>query len=371
MPGLPRACLNRGVTWQKRHSFWLAYLVPLALLLGIALGGVFTFLPLFFVFVLFPVVDYFVGEDFTSPETDEEVSRLQKDRYFRVILFLYPFVQTALLGLSLATLVLGDWSGWERAGIFFSIPILTGGIGITIAHELGHRNTWIERGLAKLLLSQVAYLHYIVEHNLGHHLQVGTPEDASTARRGESFYRFWPRTIRGSFCSALRLEKQRLAQKKQLYWSPKNQILQAFVFPLGWIGLFFFVTSSIGGAPAWSIVPYFLGQALLAITLLELVHYVEHYGLTRGFDPATKRYERVDIHHSWNSSFYLSNQLLFQLQRHSDHHVYTARRYPALRHHEACPQLPAGYPTMVLVALVPPLWRAIVHPRLDRFQSTH
>jgi len=357
------------VSLLKRLGFWVAYVVPLSIAAGLVFGGVSCWLPLLVVFVLIPVADRLIGENFENPATDAAVSALQKSNYFRAITILYPFVQTLLLALALVNLAGGEWTWFERLGIFLSLPLLTGGIGITVAHELGHRNSRLERGLAKALLSQVLYTHFIVEHNLGHHLEVATPEDPSSARYGESFYRFWPRTVSGTWRSAVRLERERLKKLQARVRGPRNQIFQSVAFPLAWVLFFLVIAKAWTGDFEFLVIPYFLAQAVLAFTLLELVNYIEHYGLARKKDASTGRYERVAPEHSWNSSYFLSNLLLFQLQRHSDHHVYPARRYPALRHHERAPQLPAGYPTMVLAALAPPVWRRLVHPRLAAFRD--
>jgi alkane 1-monooxygenase len=205
----------------------------------------------------------------------------------------------------------------------------------------------------------VFYGHFYVEHNRGHHVRVATPEDPASSRLGESFYAFWPRTVVGSVRSAWRLESTRLRRRHRRTWGMGNDVLSAWAMTvvlwaamIAWLGV--------------GVLPYLLLQAFVGFTLLEAVNYLEHYGLLRqrvGF-PGRERYERVEARHSWNSNHVTTNVLLYHLQRHSDHHANPTRRYQSLRDFPDAPVLPAGYAGMILLALVPPLWRRVMDPRL-------
>jgi alkane 1-monooxygenase len=235
-----------------------------------------------------------------------------------------------------------------------AVGAVTGGLGITIAHELGHRAAPMDRLIAKALLVSVCYGHFFVEHVRGHHVRVATPEDPATAPRGMNVYRFFVRSVAGSFRHAWKLEAMRLAARGRSPWHPANWVLTG--------GLLSFALAALAalGSPQGAVL--FLLQSCVAIALLETINYIEHYGLQRRH--VGGRYEPVREQHSWNADFVVSNWILFNLQLHSDHHAHMRRPYEALRSVPEAPQLPAGYPAMVLLALVPPLWFATMDPRV-------
>lgn len=236
-----------------------------------------------------------------------------------------------------------------------AVGTVTGGIGITIAHELGHRASRLDRAIARALLVSVAYGHFFVEHVRGHHVRVATPDDPATAPRGMSVYRFVARSVIGGFRHAWRLERMRLERLGRSAWHPSNWVLSGSLVSAGLLALAW-LASGPHGALLFGI------QAVWAFVLLEIINYVEHYGLLR--KRVDGRYEPVREEHSWNADFAVSNWVLFNLQLHSDHHAHMNKPYERLRTVRAAPQLPAGYPTMVLAALVPPLWFAVMDPRI-------
>ena len=232
------------------------------------------------------------------------------------------------------------------------------GIGIANAHELGHKTNSLERWLAKLVLAPSGYGHFVVEHNRGHHVRVATPEDPASSRMGESFWVFLPRTVIGSLKSAWELEKERLNRQGKSVWSLSNDNLQAWAMSLVFYGV---LVAWLG----WGVLAFLLLQGLYGASMLEVVNYVEHYGLLRQKDK-TGRYVRCEPEHSWNSNHIVGNILLYHLQRHSDHHAHPTRRYQALRHFPQAPQLPSGYAGMISVAYCPPLWFALMNDRVLR-----
>jgi alkane 1-monooxygenase len=234
-----------------------------------------------------------------------------------------------------------------------AVGTATGGIGITIAHELGHRASRLDRAIAKTLLVSVCYGHFFVEHVRGHHVRVGTPDDPATAPRGMSVYRFIARSVGGSFAHAWRLERLRLARCGRPAWHPSNWVLTGSLLSLALVAL-------AGGVAGWPGVLLAVVQAAWAVVLLEVINYIEHYGLQRRCIDG--RWEPVREEHSWNADFVVSNWMLFNLQLHSDHHAHMGRPFEELRSVDDAPQLPAGYPAMVLAALVPPLWFAVMDP---------
>ena len=238
-----------------------------------------------------------------------------------------------------------------------AVGTVTGGLGITIAHELGHRASALDRVIAKMLLVSVAYGHFFVEHNRGHHVRVATAEDPATAPRGMNVYRFILRSVVGSFTHAWTLERLRLGRHGHGPWRPGNWVL---------LGTFLSCAMFAVAFATWGVraALLFAMQAVVAIVLLEIINYIEHYGLRR--ERVGGRYEPVRDEHSWNADWVVSNWILFNLQLHSDHHVNVQRPYEALRSAPTAPQLPAGYPTMVVLALVPPLWFLVMDPRIPQ-----
>jgi alkane 1-monooxygenase len=246
--------------------------------------------------------------------------------------------------------------------IVFALAVgtATGGLGITIAHELGHRSSRLDRAIAKALLVSVCYGHFFVEHIRGHHVRVATPDDPATAPRGMSVYRFIPRSVIGSFLHAWRLEAMRLERLRRPAWHPSNWVLTGSILSLGLLAL---SAAAVGANGAL----VFAVQSLWAFALLEIINYIEHYGLQRRRTGG--RYEPVREEHSWNADFALSNWMLFNLQLHSDHHAHMNRPFEELRTVADAPQLPAGYPAMVLLALVPPLWSTVMDRRIPALAS--
>jgi alkane 1-monooxygenase len=236
-----------------------------------------------------------------------------------------------------------------------AVGTVTGGLGITIAHELGHRSSVLDRWIAKALLVSVCYGHFFVEHVRGHHVRVGTPDDPATAPRGMNVYHFIVRSVAGGFTHAWRLEALRLQRRGRSPYSPSNWVLSGSLISLALL----VIAAWVGGAHAAVL---FVLQAVVAIVLLEIINYIEHYGLRRRYIDG--RYEPVREEHSWNADHVVSNLILFNLQLHSDHHAHMQRPYEQLRTMPNAPQLPAGYPAMVLVALVPPLWFAMMNSRV-------
>jgi alkane 1-monooxygenase len=249
----------------------------------------------------------------------------------------------------------------DKVGLMTTVGLI-GGLAINAAHELGHTRESNEKRLSKIALAQSCYGHFFVEHNYGHHVRVATAEDPASARMGEGLYSFIARSVTGGLRSAWNIETRRLARKGKAQWSLHNDILNAWVMSAA---LFTLLVVGFG----IETLPWLIGQAIIGFCMLEAINYVEHYGLGRQRLP-NGRYEQVRPSHSWNSNTVIANIFLFHLQRHSDHHAHPHRRYQALCHADVAPQLPAGYATMMLLALFPPLWRRVMDPRvLDHYHG--
>jgi alkane 1-monooxygenase len=358
----PPAEEARGlVRWRdpKRYLWLLGLFVPtlpfLAWGLVEATGlGVFWFYGPVLVFVIFPLADLIVGMDARNPP-DSAIKWLEQDRYYRWCTYLYIPIQYAGLVFACWLWSSGKLTTVQDVGLALTVGMVSG-VAINTAHELGHKRASTERWLSKVALAQSAYGHFFIEHNRGHHVRVATPEDPASSRLGESFWAFLPRTVTGSLRSAWELEGVRLRRMDKSHWTVRNDILNAWAMTVVLFGTLALVFGAV-------VLPYLLLQAVLGFSLLEVVNYLEHYGLLRA-RREDGRYERTRPEHSWNSNSMASNVLLYHLQRHSDHHANPVRRYQALRHVEDAPQLPTGYAGMIVLAALPPLWRRVMDPRL-------
>ena len=348
-------------TWTdpKRYYWLLGLIVPLAPFLAFGLaeltgvGAMWWFGPAL-VFGLFPFLDQAIGKDSSNPP-DSAIRWLEQDRYYRWCTYAFIPLQYASLVLACWIWSTGELSLFESLGLAMTVAMVAG-VAINTAHELGHKRKSHERWLSKVALAQTGYGHFFVEHNRGHHVRVSTPEDPASSKLGESFWAFLPRTVWGSLRSAIHLERERLANRGERFLSPRNDVLNGWAMT---VVLFGALVAVFGAA----ILPWLAIQAVVGFSLLEVVNYLEHYGLLRQ-RREDGRYERTRPEHSWNSDNVASNVFLYHLQRHSDHHANPTRRYQALRHYEGLPELPSGYATMILLAYVTPLWRRVMDPRV-------
>ncbi|WP_281647195.1 alkane 1-monooxygenase [Parendozoicomonas sp. Alg238-R29] len=344
---------------------YLIFLLPPALLLlseqmWLEYGwkNLFAFLTPAVVFGLIPVVDQLLGQDPVNPD-ESDVPLLSEQKYYRWLNLLCVPVYAGALVYGGHIFLTEEFSVLGKLGWLTSVGTVGGIIAINVGHELIHKDNLLEQNAGGLLLSMVFYGGFKIEHVRGHHVNVSTPEDASSSRFGQSLYRFLPHAYLHNFMNAWKLEKKRLESKGWSFYSWHNELFWWYGCSVA-IAVLFFVFAG------WMGVLFFLAQSFFAFTLLEVINYIEHYGLHRR-KLESGRYERPNIHHSWNSNFLLTNLFLFQLQRHSDHHAYPRRRYQVLRHHEESPQLPSGYATMVVLALFPPLWFKVMNPRVEAY----
>lgn len=343
--------------------FWLSLgLVPLAVI-GMVWGGLTTLLLPLGAWVLFTLLDAITGLnlDNADPQTGEAALTLHR----LVTLIWFP-VQLAMLCAMLIYVPRADHLGTAEAlALFFGMGVMAGTIGINYSHELMHQSPAHERWLADLLLASVLYGHFRSEHLRVHHLYVGTPRDPVTARYNEGFHRFFPRVLLQCPRSAWAAEVAMLARRSLPWYHRSNPFWRYLALQGGFVAL----ALTLGG---WAGLGLFLLQSFVAIWQLELVNYVEHYGLTRRH-LGDGKYEHVLPRHSWNAAHKASNWLLINLQRHSDHHYKPDRRYPLLQTYpeDQAPQLPFGYPVMTLAAMVPPLWKRIMNPRVKAWRARY
>lgn len=345
---------------DRKRWFWLmSVLYPLEPLLAVWLHYVtgnewWLALPLAVNYGFVPLLDWIIGEDSSNPP-QEVVIQLDQDRYYRRLTY-------ATVPMHFVTLFVAAWyaATQDLSSLgFLLLAVVTGltsGLAINTGHELGHKNSRLEKWLAKIVLAVPAYGHFTLDHNRGHHRNVSTPEDHASSRMGETVYRFALREIPGTFRSAWNIETDRLTHRGKPAWHPNNQILQSY-------GLSVLITIGLIAAFGWLMIPFLVLHNAVAYFMLTSANYIEHYGLLRQRDEEG-RYERCEPHHSWNSNYSFSNLVIFHLQRHSDHHAHPLRRYQALRHYDDLPTLPFGYFAAFLVAYFPPLWFRIMDKRL-------
>jgi alkane 1-monooxygenase len=350
---------NHAPSEQGPLAFFLIYALTGVGLWIASAGGVYTLVaPIAVTFVAIPILDALIGVDTRNP--DESPASPLKATMFRLATWLALPLQSLILLWGAAVVTRPSVATVELVGAIVAVGMTGGVIGITVAHELVHRSSRVDRALGNALLVLVSYLHWATEHVAGHHKRVATPEDAATARLGESLPSFLLRSTAHGFLSSWRIEAARKARRGA--HSPlRNPVLWGVVASCSvaaGLGLVF------GPRAVW----FFFAQSAVAVAFLETINYIEHYGLERRqLRPGV--YERVTPVHSWNASHWLTNVLLFNLQRHSDHHAWPARPYHKLRHRRDAPQLPTGYAGMALLAMVPPLWRRVMDPRVAEHRA--
>jgi len=341
----------------------LKYISPFLLYLGafraFSITGWEVWMPVFYGFIVIPLLELFIKPNASNLNAAEE-EVVRTDRSYDILLYLVVLLQFAALSRFLYGMMVDELTTFDIAGRIFAMGILCGVFGINVGHELGHRVNKFEQNLAKALLLTSLYMHFFTEHNKGHHKRVATPEDPSSSRYGEPVYLFYFRTIVFSYISAWHIANDEMRKKGKSVFSLKNEMVQFSFIQFAFLCLIFLLTS-------WLVTIYFIAAAFIGILLLETVNYIEHYGLQRKATGDGK-YERAMPEHSWNSDHIIGRLMLFELSRHSDHHYMASRKYQVLRHHDNSPQMPTGYPGMILLSLFPPAWFYVMNRRIKKLQ---
>ncbi|WP_051362430.1 alkane 1-monooxygenase [Solimonas soli] len=357
---MPTTSASEPTTYRdsKRYWWWLPLFVAVSPTIGIWLAKTtgqigWTWFTPFLWYVFLPIADALVGRDESNPP-DAAVPGLEADGYYKALAYLS-------VPLFYVSWIVGAWAvstqhyGWiGYLGVSLGVS-LTNGLALVVGHEIGHKNTRFEKRLAQIVLAVPAYGHFSAEHNRGHHKDVATPDDPATSRFGETLYEFVQREIPGAMKRAWHDEKVRLARQGRSVFSFKNELLQSFAITLVLYGAALAFFGPI-------VIPFIVISTFWGWQFLSTSNYIEHYGLLRQKLP-DGRYERCRPEHSWNANHLISNLMLYHLQRHSDHHARPTRCYQALRTDRA-PELPGGYPLCFTLAYFPPLWRALMDPRV-------
>ena len=320
--------------------------------------GLICYLTLIYAWILIPALELIIPPNLKNLEKAEE-DLAKQNPWYDYVLYVIVLLQLPILFFFLNSMQEPNLTLSDIIARVLTMGLLCGTFGINVGHELGHRNNFIEQTMAKLLLSTSLYMHFFIEHNKGHHKHVATPNDPSSARLGESLYVFYYRTIVYSYLSAWKIANEECVKKGKPVFSIYNEMLQAHFWQLLLVTIIYLL---FGGLITF----YFLLAAVFGFLLLETVNYIEHYGLSRKQNENGK-YERTMPHHSWNSNHILGRMMLFELSRHSDHHYLASRKYQILQHHQNAPQMPTGYPGMMILSLFPPLWFKVMHKQMEKY----
>jgi len=322
--------------------------------------GPVVWIPVVYAWIIIPVAELIIKPDPGNMDAaEEELART--NRVYDVLLYVIVLLQYAALFKFLYGISHDQLAWYDTVGRIWVMGLLCGVFGINVGHELGHRVNVFEQTLAKMLLLTSLYMHFFIEHNKGHHKRVATPEDPSSARKGESVYAFYVRTILFSYLSAWEIANKEVRKKNRSVLSLHNEMIRFTLIQLVFVAL---IMIGFG----WLTTFYYFIAAFIGITLLETVNYIEHYGLQRR-SAGDGKYERAMPEHSWNSNHVVGRLMLFELSRHSDHHYLASRKYQVLRHHDESPQMPTGYPGMMILSLVPPVWFRIMNRRIEKLKE--
>jgi alkane 1-monooxygenase len=335
------------------------FIIYIASFLAFRSHGWVIWIPIIYAWIFIPVAELFLRPDPKNLNAAEE-ELAKTDKTYDIFLYLVVVLQFVALYQFLKGMSADTLAWHEVFGRVWVMGMLCGTFGINVGHELGHRKNKFEQFLAKALLLSSLYMHFFIEHNKGHHKRVATPEDPSSARYGESVYIFYLRTIVLSYFSAWHIAIKDTKKKGNAVFSLYNEMVQFHFVEIVFVAFIFFM---------FGLIPtlYFLVAALIGILLLETVNYIEHYGLQRK-SLGEGKYERAMPAHSWNSDHVIGRLMLFELSRHSDHHYLANRKYQLLRHHDDSPQMPTGYPGMMILSLFPPAWFYVMNNRIKKMK---
>jgi alkane 1-monooxygenase len=329
--------------------------LPALVIAGSLLGGWWNFSIPVICFMIHPLVNLLSGKN-SSTHGEDEHGQHDAKAYRLVPLLFVP----VLVSLTAWSVIQSDhYSSVEFIGIAISVGIVNGILGFTLSHEFIHRHTAIEKIAGHILLLQNNYPHYSIEHIGGHHLYACTEKDPHTAHIGESFYGFLPRAIRCTFLNAWEIESNRLQRRKKKIRSRYNRMLLFILLQLSCYAMIIVFAG-------WKPFLFFVFQSSVAILLLNITGYLQHYGLARK-EIAQGHIEKISAHHAWSSGQGKDGLNLFQVRNHADHHMHPSHSYEQLVHHHDSPEQPTGYSGMIWLALLPPLWFRIMNKRIPSF----
>jgi alkane 1-monooxygenase len=336
-------------------KYLAAFSTPFVAFVGLYLGGYYTFLTPIYAFGMIPMLELIFSQS-KANLSPKEVEKKSANNFFDWLLYLNIPIVFGLLIVTLLNVSTEMYESYELVGLIFSTGIVLSSNGINVAHELGHRKTKAAQIMSKILLLPSLYMHFFVEHNFGHHLHAATKEDPATARYNQAVYSFWITSTVRQYINAWKIQKNLRQRGKFSFFSPKNNMFWFIVLQIAYVTSIFYLFGTLAFI-------FVIASAVVSFLLLETINYVEHYGLLRKKLPSG-RYERVREIHSWNSNHTIGRIVLYELTRHSDHHYKASKKYQLLDCHEESPQMPFGYPTSMVLALIPPLWFKVMNKRI-------
>ena len=342
---------------MKDLKYLAAFTIPLSAIISVYSKGYWSFFTPFYTFAIIPLLEVLLPVDKTNLSVQDREKK-KKSPLFDWLLYLNVPIVYLFLAYTLVDITSANYQPYEIVGLIFSIGIVLGVNGINVAHELGHRQNTYERYLGKILLLPSFYMHFYIEHNFGHHSKAATKEDPATASFNQSVYSFWFTSTFRQYFSAWKIQKSLLKKEGSSFLNIKNDMLWYTVIQATYVLVAFIFFGQQG-------VLFAIASGIVGFLLLETVNYIEHYGLIRKKMPSG-RYERVRECHSWNSNHVIGRIVLYELTRHSDHHYKSSKKYQILDYHDISPQMPYGYPTSMVLSLIPPLWFHIMNPRVPK-----
>jgi alkane 1-monooxygenase len=353
---------NQSLIVMRYLKYFTTYLPAAAVAISFLHNDLWSWFAVVFVFMGIPILELLLGV--SNSKLDEGSLALRaNDKLYDYMLYIIVPVQWVFVVWFCFSMrgTESTLTVWEWFGKVMAMGILCGSFGINVAHELGHRSKKMERFLAKTLLLSSLYTHFYIEHNRGHHKHVGTPEDPSTARLNETVYLFWFRSMLQTWLSAWRIENERMRRNGWWVFGYRNEMLRFQLMQ----GVLVFAVYCLFGW--WATFSFWLA-ALIGGVFLETINYIEHYGLMRK-KLLNGQYELVEPKHSWNSNHLLGRLILFELSRHSDHHYKSHKKYQTLESIDHAPQMPTGYPGMMVLSLFCPLWFWVMNRRVRAYSE--
>ena len=345
---------------MKAIKYFSFLILPVVAFISFTNKGWLTYTPLIFVFLFVPLLEFLIKPNKKNFNKEEEKKEKSNKLYTYLLYTVLP-IQVTFLFLFFESIREPNLTTTELSGRILAMGIICGVMGINVGHELGHRNNRLDEFIGEILLLTSLNTHFLPYHNAGHHFNVATPEDAATARKNEIIYLFWIRSHFSSYLKAWKLENKRMKSNNRCWFHHQNRMIIYSFCNIILLGLIFFFYGQF-------ITLAFVAAAITGIVLLETVNYIEHYGLLRK-KKENGRYERVNRNHSWNSDHQVGQVLLFNLSRHSDHHYNGAKHYQLLKTLPESPQMPTGYPGMMLLALFPPFWFLVMNKKLKQLSK--
>lgn len=342
---------------MKAFKYFSILILPITVYISFTSKGWLTHIPAIVFFGFVPFLELFIKPNtynFTKDEEKEE----KENKLYTYLLYLTLPIQLAFLVFFFYVIQEPNLTNSEIAGRVFGMGIMCGVIGINVGHELGHRNNRFDEFIGEILLLTSLNTHFLPYHNGGHHFNVATPNDAATARKNEILFVFWIRSHFSSYAEAWKLENKRMKDAGRFWFHHQNRMVIYTLCNIVLLTSIYFLFGQF-------VLLAFVGAAVSGIILLETVNYIEHYGLLRKKNEHG-RYERVKRNHSWNSDHQVGQVLLFNLSRHSDHHYNGAKHYQLLKSLPESPQMPTGYPGMMLLSLFPPLWFWVMNKKIEK-----